>query len=56
MIKRLIHFVDVSIPGLSGRDLTRSTAARITGRKLRRDMGRIDSEILRDIGLDRSAA
>ena len=31
-------------------------AARIPGGKLRRDMGRLDGEILRDIGLDRSAA
>lgn len=54
MSQVLIHFVDLTIPGLSGRDLTRRPAARIEGRD-RRDLRALDRGLLRDIGLDRSA-
>lgn len=49
----LVHFVDRAIPGLSGRDLVRHDADRVSGR-YRRDLRQLDLEILRDIGIDRS--
>jgi hypothetical protein len=54
MSQILMHFVDLTIPGLSGRDLVRRPDIRIYGRP-RRELGRLDREMLRDIGLDRSA-
>ncbi len=66
-----IHFVDPTIPGLSGRDLVakaveaaRASAARIGGRVLpshrdhlvRRDLAGLDRELLRDLGIDQGAA
>ena len=50
----LAHFVDRAIPGLSGRDLVRHDADRVSGRH-RRDLRQLNLAILRDIGLDRSA-
>ena len=66
-----IHFVDPTIPGISGRDLTERAieSARATGgeagggyrvwRKdfaLRKGLSRLDREQLRDLGIDRGAA
>ena len=66
------HFVDPSIPGLSGRDLvrpglvarslsllgdTQETLARWRQeRVLRRDLAHLDAHLLRDLGLDRSGS
>lgn len=65
-----IHFVDPTIPGLSGRDLLRGAThgvRAVSGRAgrcvaaarkdfaIRRDLAELDSHQLRDLGLDRSA-
>jgi uncharacterized protein YjiS (DUF1127 family) len=65
------HFVDPTIPGLSGRDLidkaskavetryaalTKSYAAWRADYLLRKDLAGLDARLLRDIGLDRSAS
>lgn len=55
------HFVDPTIPGLSGRDLVagirRRMRAPAAGSRLgsRRSPLRMDIHLLRDIGLDRDA-
>ncbi len=66
-----IHFVDPTIPGLSGRDLIERTiesvqattteagnAHRAARRDfaLRRGLSRLDRHQLRDLGIDRNAA
>ena len=66
-----IHFVDPTIPGLSGRDLiersiesvqaigTEAGNAYWAARRdfaLRRGLSRLDRHQLRDLGIDRSAA
>jgi hypothetical protein len=66
-----IHFVDPTIPGISGRDLVRRDGAafesawliagrlcstRQCERRLRQDLADLDLNQLRDIGLDRGAA
>lgn len=66
MTQALLHFVDPSIPGLSGRDMMRKAFSGVSG--LRRRAGNKgakassgqsivtrDLHLLRDIGLDRSA-
>jgi hypothetical protein len=65
-----IHFVDPTIPGISGRDLVRRAGAALDStlgfasklcaaprcaRWLRQDLADLDRHQLRDIGLDRSA-
>ena len=62
-----IHFVDPTIPGVSGRDLTEraiESSQSVGGgyrvwRKdfaLRKGLSRLDREQLRDLGIDRGAA
>lgn len=66
-----IHFVDPTIPGLSGRDLiakaveaVRATATVFGGHTnvthrdhvVRQDLARLDRRLLRDIGIDQNAA
>ncbi len=59
------HFVDPTIPGLSGRDLlrragnllleaARSRAALRRELQVRQDLAHLDRNLLRDLGLDRS--
>ena len=61
MTYNLQHFVDPTIPGLSGRDLTARAAPRIRIPSVRRKLGsgralvRIARHLLRDIGIDRDA-
>lgn len=59
MIPSAIHFVDPTIPGISGRDLV----ARLDGfgserreHAIRRGLRGLGRQLLRDIGLDRSAS
>lgn len=65
MTQVMLHFVDPSIPGLSGRDLMRKAFSGVSG--LRRRVGNSaltkssgqtvftrDLHLLRDIGLDRN--
>lgn len=56
----ILHFVDPSIPGLSGRDLLRKTATglkglsrRVCGKSVGQCIYTRDRHLLRDIGLDR---
>jgi hypothetical protein len=66
-----IHFVDPTIPGISGRDLTEraiESAIAVTGRSgsayraarkafaLRKGLSRLDRHQLRDLGIDRDTA
>jgi len=55
MTQMIQHFVDPSIPGLSGRDLLRRSVAalggKLSGKMRTRDL-RLDRHQLRDIGLD----
>ncbi len=69
MTQQAIHFVDPTIPGISGRDLIERAiktmqAWRIGAEKpdragadrtMRRDLSRLDRNMLRDLGLDRDA-
>ncbi len=71
MTQLAIHFVDPTIPGISGRDLIdrpiksvqalyreAGSAYRAARRDfaLRKDLSRLDRRQLRDLGLDRGAA
>ena len=67
MTQAILHFVDLSIPGVSGRDLARKAArsvegirnrcgAKIGAARLRKDLSNLDLHQLRDIGLDRNSA
>ena len=67
MTQAILHFVDPSIPGVSGRDLARKAVrsiegvrnrfgAKISGARLRKDLSNLDLHQLRDIGLDRNSA
>ena len=65
MTQRVLHFVDPSIPGLSGRDLIErpikavvptDSRAHSPARTLRGDLSRLDRHQLRDLGIDRNAA
>ncbi len=66
-----VHFVDPTIPGISGRDLIEraiETAQAVTGRSgsayraarkafaLRKGLSRLDRHQLRDLGIDRDTA
>ena len=52
----LVHFVDPTAPGLSGRSLVERAVSKVQGFCGRRDLADLDREALRDIGLDRDAA
>ena len=71
MNQSVIHFVDPTIPGLSGRDLVESAAQAIDPRvaglggvlasvhrgfAIRRALANLDRHQLRDIGFDRGAS
>ncbi len=71
MTYQTLHFVDPTIPGLSGRDLMSRAVAAVQGslrrvrglpddvrreRAVRRDLAGLDRHLLRDIGIDRGAA
>ena len=71
MTNLAIHFVDPTMPGISGRDLieravrsAQTTHARASNayRSMRKDLAlrkglsRLDRHLLRDIGIDRNAA
>lgn len=52
----LVHFVDPTSPGISGRSLVERAVSAVHGFCGRRDLVGLDRETLRDIGLDRNAA
>ncbi len=56
MYQMAIHFVDPTIPGLSGRDLLlrAGQALRWAGIRRARDLRGLDRHQLQDLGLDRS--
>ena len=54
MTQAILHFVDLSIPGLSGRDLARKAFNGLGAKVSGRGLARLDRHQLRDIGLDRS--
>ncbi|MCG8356631.1 MAG: hypothetical protein MI920_13755 [Kiloniellales bacterium] len=71
MTNLAIHFVDPTIPGLSGRDLVAGAidvlhsvrigfndrrARERRDRLIRRDLAGLDRRLLRDVGLDQNAA
>jgi hypothetical protein len=67
MTQAILHFVDPSIPGVSGRDLARKAIRSVAGvrsrfggtwggARLRKDLSYLDLRQLRDIGLDRNAS
>jgi hypothetical protein len=67
MTQAILHFVDPSIPGVSGRDLARKAIRSVAGVRsriggkwgsasLRKDLSYLDLRQLRDIGLDRNAS
>ena len=71
MNRPILHFVDPTIPGLSGRDLLERASQAIEARcaslaetyacwrrdhRLRHDLARLDRQVLRDVGLDRGAS
>ena len=62
MIQMTIHFVDTTIPGLSGRDLRtkfvgiRSGGGALKDLQIRRSLSSLSRRTLQDIGLDRFSA
>ena len=60
MTEQFLHFVDPSIPGLSGRDLMGRLSKAVQASReefvIRKDLAGLDSHQLRDLGIDRGAA